>query len=84
MQDDDFIGELIRVPGLYRAWELPQLLRLNEVFQIEDAGTHSDGSPLLAIYSTRQHQFARVLAELWSPNPLHQPLPSGTVSEPRE
>lgn len=84
MQEDDFIRELIRVPGLYRAWELPQLLRLNEVFQIEDAGTHSDGSPLLAIYSTRQHQFARVLAELWAPGSVDAPRPSGTVSNPRE
>lgn len=84
MQDDDFMEELIRVPGFYRAWELPQLLRLNEVFQIEDAGTHSDGSQLLAVYSTRQHQFARALDELWSPQPKDSRHPSGAVLEPRE
>ncbi len=84
MQDDEFIGELIRIPGFYRPWELPQLLRLNEAFQIEDAGTHSDGSPLLAVYSTQQHQFARVLEELWSPNRIDAPHPSRPVSEPRE
>lgn len=84
MQDDEFIGELIRIPGFYRPWELPQLLRLNEVFQIEAAGAHADGTPLLAVYSTRQHQFARELEELWSPNPSGAPHPSGTVSEPRE
>lgn len=84
MQDDEFIGELIRVPGFYRAWELPQLLRLNEVFQIEAAGTHSDGSQLLAVYSTRQHQFAHALDELWSPQPKDSRHPSGAVLEPRE
>lgn len=84
MQDDDLMRELYRIPGFYRPWELPQMLRLNEAFQIEDAGTHSDGSPLLAVYSTRQHRFARVLAELCSPTPVDPALPFGTVSEPRE
>jgi hypothetical protein len=84
MQDNEFIRELIRIPGFYRPWELPQLLRLNEVFQIEDAGTHSDGSPLLAVYSTRQHQFARVLEELWSLERTAAMRPSGPVSEPRK
>lgn len=84
MQEDDLIGEMVRVPGFYRPWELPQLLRLNEAFQIEDAGAHSDGSPLLAVYSTNQHQFARVLAELWSPDLADAPRPSGTVSDPVE
>ncbi len=84
MQDDEPTTELMRIPGFYRPWELPQLLRLNEAFQVEDAGAHSDGSPLLAVYSTKQHQFARVLAELWSPSPAGAPRPSGTVSEPRE
>ena len=81
MQDNDLKRELTRIPGFYRPWELPQLLKLNEAFQVEDAGAHSDGSPLLAVYSTNQDQFARVLAELWSPN-LAQP--SGTVSDPLE
>jgi hypothetical protein len=84
MQDDDLKRELYRIPGFYRLWELPQLLRLNEAFQIEDAGTHSDGSQLLAVYSSRQHQFARVLAELWFAAPADAPHPSGTVSEPRD
>lgn len=84
MQDDDLTRELIRVPGFYRPWELPQLLRLNEAFQVEDAGAHSDGTPLLAVYSSKQSQFDRVLAELWAPNPADVPHHSGTVSEPRE
>ncbi len=84
MQDNDLKRELTRIPGFYRPWELPQLLKLNEAFQVEDAGAHSDGSPLLAVYSTNQDQFARVLAELWSPNPADPPHHSGTVSEPRE
>lgn len=84
MQDDDLTTELVRVPGLYRPWELPQLLRLHEAFQIEGAGAHEDGTPLLAVYSSNQNQFERVLAELWSPNPADLPHPPGTISEPRE
>jgi len=80
MQDNDIMRELMRVPGFYRPWELPQLLRLNEAFQIEDAGAHSDGTPLLAVYSSNQSQFAQVLAELWSPNPADAPHPAGTMS----
>lgn len=80
MQENDLTRELMRIPGFYRPWELPQLLRLNEAFQIEDAGAHSDGTPLLAVYSTNQSQFARVLAELWSPNPADVSAPSGTMS----
>jgi hypothetical protein len=49
MQDDDLESELHRIPGIYRPWELPQLLRLNEVFLLEDAGQLSDGSQLLAV-----------------------------------
>lgn len=84
MQDDDPTTELVRVPGLYRPWELPQVLRLHEAFQVEGAGTHEDGTPLLAVYSSNQNQFERVLAELWSPNPADLPHALGTISEPRE
>jgi hypothetical protein len=84
MQDDNLTTELVRVPGLYRSWELPQVLRLHEAFQIEGAGAHEDGTPLLAIYSTDQNQFERVLAEIWTPGPTDPSRPSGTISEPRE
>lgn len=84
MQDDNHTTELVCVPGLYRSWELPQVLRLHEAFQIESAGAHEDGTPLLAIYSSDQNQFERVLAELWSPSPADRPYPLGTVSESRQ
>ena len=84
MQDDDLERELHRIPGFYRPWELPQLLRLNEVFLLEDAGQLSDGSQLLAVYSSRQHEYARLLEELWSSNPRNAARPARTVSEPRE
>jgi hypothetical protein len=37
-------------PGLYRRWELTEVCEPNRNYQIEDAGTHADGTPLLAIY----------------------------------
>lgn len=39
-----------RLPGLYRRWELTEICEPNRSYQIEDAGTHADGTPLLAIY----------------------------------
>lgn len=39
-----------RLPGLYRRWELTEICEANCNYHIEDAGTHSDGTPLLAIY----------------------------------
>jgi hypothetical protein len=39
-----------RLPGLYRRWELTEVCEPNCNYQIEDAGTHADGTPLLAIY----------------------------------
>jgi hypothetical protein len=42
---------MVRVPGLYRRWELPEVLNNRHAFRIEDAGAHADGTPLLAIYA---------------------------------
>ncbi|MFD1912019.1 hypothetical protein [Halodurantibacterium flavum] len=39
-----------RLPGLYRRWELTEVCEPNRNYQIEDAGAHADGTPLLAIY----------------------------------
>jgi len=75
MNDNDFTSGLVRIPGLYRPWELPQLLRLNEAFQIEDAGAHADGTRLLAVYSSNESPFARGLAEFWSADPAHASRP---------
>ena len=39
-----------RLPGLFRRWELTEVCEPNRNYQIEDAGAHADGTPLLAIY----------------------------------
>ena len=44
-------GELIRIPGLYRGWELPEVLRGHRTYRIEKAGAHEDGTPLVALYT---------------------------------
>lgn len=46
--------ELRRVPGLFRRWELAQLLEPGEDYHLEDAGTASDGTPLVAVYRSRR------------------------------
>jgi hypothetical protein len=42
--------DLKRLPGLYRRWELSEVFEPNRSYHIEDAGTHSDGTPLLAVF----------------------------------
>lgn len=42
--------ELRRVPGLYRRWELPELLETGVVYQIEEAGETACGMKLVAVY----------------------------------
>ena len=44
------LADFRRLPGLYRRWELTEVCESNCNYQIEDAGTHADGTPLLAIY----------------------------------
>lgn len=42
--------ELLRLPGLYRRWELCQLLEPGCSYHLEDAGVTGDGTALLAVY----------------------------------
>jgi len=42
-----------RLPGLYRRWEMPQVLETGRDFHIEEAGTATDGTQLFAIYRRR-------------------------------
>ena len=42
--------DFIRLPGLFRRWEIDQVLESGSDFHIEDAGETSDGSPLFAVY----------------------------------
>lgn len=39
-----------RLPGLFRRWELAQLLEPGRDYRLEDAGSTTDGSPLFAVY----------------------------------
>lgn len=44
-------AEMVRLPGLFRRWELPEVLQSHQAYRIEDAGAHEDGTPLLAVYA---------------------------------
>ena len=44
--DDGFI----RLPGLFRRWEIEQVVDPGADFHFEEAGEASDGTPLFAVY----------------------------------
>jgi hypothetical protein len=44
-------AEMVRIPGLYRRWELSELVKSHHAYRVEDAGAHEDGTPLLAVYA---------------------------------
>ena len=52
-------NEFIRLPGLFRRWELEQVVELGTDFHIEDAGTAADGTQLLAVYRRTQGDGAK-------------------------
>jgi len=62
--DEDFI----RIPGLYRRWELHELFDLGADFHLEDAGETSDGSPLIAVYR-RERNTRSTNPSSTTPNP---------------
>lgn len=43
-------GELVRLPGLLRRWEIARVLEPGSNFHIEQAATAPDGTPLYAVY----------------------------------
>lgn len=45
-QDDEFV----RVPGLFRRWELAHVIELGVDFHFEAAGRATDGTELIAVY----------------------------------
>jgi hypothetical protein len=49
--DDDFI----RLPGLFRRWELNDVVELGADFHLEDAGEAADGTQLIAVYRRERH-----------------------------
>ncbi len=44
--DEDFV----RLPGLFRRWEIEQVIDPGADFHLEEAGEASDGTPLFAVY----------------------------------
>jgi len=46
--------DFLRLPGLFRRWEVEQVLDAEHDFHIEEAGTASDGTQLFAVYR-REH-----------------------------
>ena len=45
-EDADFV----RLPGLFRRWEIEQVVDPGADFHLEEAGDASDGTPLFAVY----------------------------------
>ena len=44
-------GEPLRLPGLFRGWELPQILESGAVYRIEEVGRTTEGSTLFAVWA---------------------------------
>jgi hypothetical protein len=47
----DEVEDLARMPGLYRRWEFSDVLETRRIYRLEEAGSHADGTPLVAIYT---------------------------------
>ena len=50
--DEDFI----RLPGLFRRWELNDVVEVGADFHLEDAGDAADGTQLIAVYRRERRQ----------------------------
>jgi hypothetical protein len=42
--------DLKRIPGLFRRWELAEIIESGQFYRIEDAGEAGDGTVLYAVY----------------------------------
>ncbi|MGH7296491.1 MAG: hypothetical protein ACRELB_16255 [Polyangiaceae bacterium] len=49
-------AQFTRLPGLFRRWEIEQVLEPGSDFHIEEAGDASDGTPLFAVYRREPNQ----------------------------
>jgi hypothetical protein len=52
LDDDGFV----RLPGLFRRWEIEQVIDPGADFHLEEAGDASDGTPLFAVYRRERTQ----------------------------
>ena len=50
LSDAETAADFIRVPGLFRRWELPHVLEAGADFRLEETSAASDGTPLFAVY----------------------------------
>ena len=50
MTEPEDNAEFRRLPGLFRSWELPQLVEPHGDYRIEDAGETEDGAPLFVVW----------------------------------
>lgn len=74
-------ADLKRVPGLYRRWELPEVLKNQRAYRIENAGSHQDGTPLVAVYADPAAGLPDDLCNASIKNAEAASVPSGTMSQ---
>ncbi len=43
-------GDFMRLPGLYRRWDMAMMLEPGADYHVEYATTAADGTPLFAVY----------------------------------
>ena len=65
--DEDFI----RLPGVFRRWELNDVVELGADFHLEDAGEAADGTQLIAVYR-RERRSPRNDSSTTNPNTKEQ------------
>lgn len=53
-EETDMLCEPVRLPGLYRAWEIGCLIRTGRRYSVEGAGATCDGAPLFAVYAVAE------------------------------
>lgn len=71
---------LVRIPGFYRRWELPEILKSQRAYRIENAGSHQDGTPLVAIYADTAADSLDGLPSAPNKNAETVSVPPGTIS----
>ncbi|WP_371056863.1 hypothetical protein [Rhodosalinus sp. K401] len=81
---DPLSADLKRIPGLYRRWELPEILRNQRAYRIENAGAHQDGTPLVAIFADARSDHHGSHDGSSTETPEAAAAPSGTISLRRE
>jgi hypothetical protein len=78
---DHLSADLKRVPGLYRRWELPEILKNQRAYRIENAGSHQDGTPLVAVYADTDTSKPDALHNASITDAEAASVPSGTMRQ---